>query len=422
MNNNWENIGIAPADILVPRPEYRENFCVVACDQFTSDPDYWEKTALLAGNSCSALHLIYPEIYLNNQPEERIGRINRNMQEYLDRDVFEEYPNSIIYVERTLSDGRVRKGLVLAADLEKYDYSPKSDSLIRATEGTIESRLPARIRIRQNAPLELPHIMLLIDDRKKTVIEPLAEARLTPVYDIPLMQGGGRVKGFLLDGDMQEKLFKAVSALADMTEYQAKYSLNSPAALLLYAVGDGNHSLASAKAYYEGLKKKLSPQEALGHPARYALVELVNLHDSSLVFEPIHRVLFNVKPDEILNRLEQFCGFGETGQYVEAVFNGQSRKLHFARPVHQLAVGTLQKFLDEIIKDCAGAELDYIHEEETVRSLAAKEGNIGFILSPMDKSELFKSVILDGPLPRKTFSMGSGRDKRYYLEARRIKP
>lgn len=422
MNNNWENIGIAPADILVPRPEYRENFCVVACDQFTSDPDYWEKTALLAGNSCSALHLIYPEIYLNNQPEERIGRINRNMQEYLDRDVFEEYPNSIIYVERTLSDGRVRKGLVLAADLEKYDYSPKSDSLIRATEGTIESRLPARIRIRQNAPLELPHIMLLIDDRKKTVIEPLAEARLTPVYDIPLMQGGGRVKGFLLDGDMQEKLFKAVSALADMTEYQAKYSLNRPAALLLYAVGDGNHSLASAKAYYEGLKKKLSPQEALGHPARYALVELVNLHDSSLVFEPIHRVLFNVKPDEILNRLEQFCGFGETGQYVEAVFNGQSRKLHFARPVHQLAVGTLQKFLDEIIKDCAGAELDYIHEEETVRSLAAKEGNMGFILSPMGKSELFKSVILDGPLPRKTFSMGSGRDKRYYLEARRIKP
>ena len=264
--------------------------------------------------------------------------------------------------------------------------------------------------------------MLLIDDRKKTVIEPLAEARLTPVYDIPLMQGGGRVKGFLLDSDMQEKLFKAVSALADMTEYQAKYSLNSPAALLLYAVGDGNHSLASAKAYYEGLKKKLSPQEALGHPARYALVELVNLHDSSLVFEPIHRVLFNVKPDEILNRLEQFCGFGETGQYVEAVFNGQSRKLHFARPVHQLAVGTLQKFLDEIIKDCAGAELDYIHEEETVRSLAAKEGNMGFILSPMGKSELFKSVILDGPLPRKTFSMGSGRDKRYYLEARRIKP
>lgn len=198
MNINWDNIGIAPADILLPRPEYRDNFCVVACDQFTSDSAYWEETERLVGQSCSALRLIYPEIYLNDRPQERIEEINRNMRAYLEQGVFEEYPQAIIYVERMLNDGRVRKGLVLAADLEQYDYSPSSASLIRATEGTIESRLPARIRIRENAPLELPHIMLLIDDRDKTVIEPLALEGLKPVYDINLMQGGGRVKGLSL--------------------------------------------------------------------------------------------------------------------------------------------------------------------------------------------------------------------------------
>ena len=187
MNSNWNQIGISPADILLPRPEYRENFCVVACDQFTSEPAYWEETESIVGSGYSALRLIYPEIYLNERPEERINEINRNMREYLEQGVFQEYSNSIIYVERTLMDGRLRKGLVLAVDLEKYDYSPQSSSLIRATEGTIESRLPARIRIRRNAPLELPHIMLLIDDREQTVIEPLAEEDLTPVYDMPLM-------------------------------------------------------------------------------------------------------------------------------------------------------------------------------------------------------------------------------------------
>ena len=419
MNSNWNQIGISPADILLPRPEYRENFCVVACDQFTSEPAYWEETESIVGGGYSALRLIYPEIYLNERPEERINEINRNMREYLEQGVFQEYSNSIIYVERTLMDGRLRKGLVLAVDLEKYDYSPQSSSLIRATEGTIESRLPARIRIRRNAPLELPHIMLLIDDREQTVIEPLAEEGLTPVYDMPLMQNGGRVKGFLLD---EERVFNALSALASPDKQQAKYSLKEPAPLLLYAVGDGNHSLASAKSYWEGLKKTISPEEAKNHPARYALVELVNLHDSSLVFEPIHRVLFNVQPEKILKALEECCGFASEGQGVEIVFNGQSRFVHFARPAHQLSVGTLQKFLDGVLEEFAGARLDYIHEEETVRDLAAREGNMGFILSPMSKNELFKAVILDGPLPRKTFSMGSGRDKRYYLEARRIKP
>lgn len=422
MNSNWNQIGISPADILLPRPEYRENFCVVACDQFTSEPAYWEETESIVGSGYSALRLIYPEIYLNERPEERINEINRNMREYLEQGVFQEYSNSIIYVERTLMDGRLRKGLVLAVDLEKYDYSPQSSSLIRATEGTIESRLPARIRIRQNAPLELPHIMLLIDDREQTVIEPLAEEGLTPVYDMPLMQNGGRVKGFLLDEENQERVFNALSALASPDKQQAKYSLKEPAPLLLYAVGDGNHSLASAKSYWEGLKKSISPEEAKNHPARYALVELVNLHDSSLVFEPIHRVLFNVQPEKILKALEERCGFASEGQGVEIVFNGQSRFVHFARPAHQLSVGTLQKFLDGVLEKFVGARLDYIHEEETVRDLAAREGNMGFILSSMSKNELFKAVILDGPLPRKTFSMGSGRDKRYYLEARRIKP
>lgn len=422
MNKEWEELGICPADILIPAARFRENFCVVACDQFTSDHTYWEETQRLTCGSYSSLNLIYPEIYLNDEPERRIQEINRNMREYLNAGVFDVYGNSIIYTQRILSDGKVRSGLVMAVDLEKYDYSHGSGSLIRATEGTIESRLPARIKIRENAPLELPHIMLLLDDIDNTVIKPISGEPSSLIYDIPLMQGGGRVKGFLLNEDEKERIRKALTALADKSAFKHRYGLTEDKPLLLYAVGDGNHSLATAKACWERIKPDLSQSERENHPARFALAELVNLHDPSLVFEPIHRVLFNVSPEKVFRDLEKFCGFGEKGQPVEVIFNGQSHKLCMANPCHQLGVGTLQKFLDEVLFKEKQAELDYIHEEDTVRKLGGMPGNIGFILSPMSKNDLFKSVIIDGPLPRKTFSMGSGRDKRYYLEARRIKP
>lgn len=422
MNNEWEELGIRPADILVPAVRCRENFCVVACDQFTSDQTYWKETEKLTYGSYSALKLIYPEIYLNDEPERRIEEINRNMREYLNAGVFDAYNDSIIYAQRILSGGKVRHGLVLAVDLEKYDYSPGSGSLIRATEGTIESRLPARIKIRENAPLELPHIMLLLDDIDNTVIQPVSAEASKLIYDIPLMQGGGRVKGFLLNDNEKERIREALTALADKNAFKSRYGLKEDKPLLLYAVGDGNHSLATAKACWEHIKPGLSKSERENHPARFALAELVNLHDSSLVFEPIHRVLFNISPEKIFHDLETFCGFSEKGQAVELVFNGRAHKVHLARPRHQLGVGTLQKFLDEVLLNEKQAELDYIHEEETVRELGSRKGNIGFILSPMSKNDLFKSVIIDGPLPRKTFSMGSGKDKRYYLEARRIKP
>ena len=427
MNQTFENLGLRPADILLPKPGTdMHKWAVVACDQFTSQPEYWAEADRIAGDAPSALRLILPESQLNDPDvEDHINGINKAMADYLARDIFTTHPDSIIYIERTQSDGAVRKGLVAAVDLEKYDYTPGSGSLIRATEGTVLERIPPRVRVRKDAPIELPHVMLLIDDPKKTCIEPIraASGSMEKVYDFELMMKGGHLRGWKLSQEQMEALAGALANLASDDAMREKYGV-SGVPPLVFAVGDGNHSLATAKTCYENLKK-VTPQDQWDSlPARYALVEIENLHDESLRFEAIHRVVFGVDPEKLLAAFKEFYptardsqGVGHTIAYTWA---GGSGYLNVPNPRVQLAVGTLQNFLDAYLKE-NGGEVDYIHGDKVTDELGAKPGNIGFKLPAMGKDQLFKTVIADGVLPRKTFSMGHAEDKRYYVEGRKIK-
>ena len=411
------------ADILLPDFNKVDGtrYAVIACDQHTSEPEYWEEADRIAGDSPSTLRLILPEVYLS-ETERRIPEINETMQEYCDG-VLLENKDSIIYLERTLAGGGVRRGLVGCIDLEDYEYTRGAESLIRATEGTVLDRIPPRVAVRRGACLEIPHVMILIDDADKTVIEPIWKSKgsLEVAYSFPLMQGGGKVEGRFLGEEEKGALNEALSRLATKEEMKRKYGEEySP---LLFAVGDGNHSLASAKAAYEEIKAKLG-KKAENHPARYALVEIVNLHDDSLKFQPIYRVMFGVNPDEVTEALSKYAAAlsGEAeSQRVEYVTKRGSGMIEIDKPVQQLTVGTLQDFIDGYLKTHKGAEVDYIHGIETTKSLAKRDDAIGFIFDGMEKNQLFKTVICDGALPRKTFSMGHAEDKRYYLEARRIK-
>jgi uncharacterized protein (DUF1015 family) len=425
MNDKFKKTGFLPADILLPRDCDMKKWSVVACDQYTSEPEYWDEVERFVGSEPSTFHLILPEACLKSEDvAARIDSINTNMQNYLDNNVFQELRDSFVLIERTLANGSVRLGLIGAVDLEAYDYNKGAASLIRATEGTVLDRIPPRVRVRQGAALELPHVMLLIDDIQRTVLEPLAEqkASLEPLYDFELMQGGGHIKGFCVSGDAKTGVANALSALAQPETFSEKYGV-SEKPVLLFAVGDGNHSLATAKECWERVKKNL-PEGQTEHPARYALAEIVNIHDASLDFEPIHRVVFGVEPKKLLDGFfafykNSFKGEG-AGHRIEYVFDGENGVLTVPNPESGLAVGTLQNFLDSYIKENSGS-VDYIHGAEVVKSLGEKSGNIGFLLPAMGKSELFKTVITDGVLPRKTFSMGHACDKRFYLEARKIK-
>jgi len=412
------------ADILLP--DFNVNdpaaWAVVACDQFTSEPEYWEDVAKLVGEAPSTLNMILPEVYLA-QTQERLVKINATMKEYL-KSVLKEHSESMIYVERVQSDGSTRRGVLLAVDLEKYDYTKGASSLIRATEATVIERIPPRVAVRRGAAVELPHVMMLIDDPEKTVIEPLTEKNdLDVAYDFELMLGGGHIKGSFIDADEQKRISEALTALISpekMTERYGKEGL----APLLFAVGDGNHSLASAKAAYEEVKAKIGVHKASDHPSRYALCEVVNIHDEALKFEPIYRVMFGVDPVDVLSKLAEYagalCGDAEaqTVKYIYGV--DKEGSITFEKPVQQLTVGTLQTFIDDYLKAHKGASVDYIHGESSVDALSRKEGAIGFIFDGMAKDQLFKTVIFDGALPRKTFSMGHAVDKRYYLECRQI--
>ncbi len=404
-------IGFIPCDILLPKTKDFTKWSVVACDQYTSQPDYWEKVKETAGEELSTLNMIYPEIYLNEENgEKRIENINNTMKNYLDSGVFEEIKNSFIYVERTVAGGKVRKGLVGAIDLEMYDYEKDSKAFVRATEGTVKERIPPRVKIRKNAPLELPHIMLLIDDEKDLVFGSIEKGE--KVYDFDLMMESGNVKGFKVAPT--DKIADAFSTLKDAQDKDNT---------LLFAVGDGNHSLATAKECWNLIKANLSEDEAKTHPARYALVEVVNIHDSSLEFEPIHRIVFNVNADEMLNELMKFyptANFEAGSQQFDIVINGISKTIYIKEPQFELAVGSLQNFLDAFVKEHKEAEIDYIHGDDVTIDLSKKENSVGFILSSMEKGDLFKSVRADGALPRKTFSMGEAFEKRFYLECRKI--
>lgn len=410
------------ADILIPKNAIDiKKWSVVACDQYTSEPEYWEEVNNIVGDSPSTLSLILPELYLEDSDvSERIDCIHASMDDYLAEGIFDEYKDAMIYVERVQSNGIVRKGIIGAIDLEKYDFSKGSTSEVRATEATVIERIPPRIKVRQGAPLELPHIMILIDDPDFTVIEPAGESKLTKLYDTKLMQGGGSICGYLLDKDAQDKINDALCALGDADAFNKKYNLeNSP--VLLYAMGDGNHSLATAKEFYEQLKKANPDKDLSNHPARYALAEIVNLHSDALEFEAIHRLVYDVDCAKLVSELTDALALSdnESEQYFTYTCAGEEKKFFIGNTSSNLAVGSLQNFLDAYIKK-NGGKIDYIHGTDTVKSLAEKHSGIAFILPDMNKSQLFPTVIKDGALPRKTFSMGHAADKRYYIEARKI--
>ena len=302
MNKKFEKLGFYPADILLPKDTDMTKWAVVACDQFTSQPEYWQAVEDTVGEAPSTLRLILPEAKLNGPDvDSDIAAINSAMKRYLDADVFRTLPESLIYIERTQSDGKIRHGLIGMVDLDQYDFTPGSGALIRATEGTVLSRIPPRVKVRQDAPIELPHVMLLIDDPDKTVIEPLTAAsdEMEKLYDFGLQQGGGHLTGWKLTDGQMDGVAAALTGLCADSEMQKKYGM-SGVAPLLFAVGDGNHSLATAKQCYENLKKVTPDSEWATLPARYALVEVVNNHDDALGFEPIHRVMFGVEPAEYM--------------------------------------------------------------------------------------------------------------------------
>ncbi len=412
------------ADILLPDFNVTDGtkWAALACDQYTSEPEYWKEAKKVVGDAPSTLNITLQEVYLS-ETEERIPEINGRMKEYLGS-FLNNNPDSIIYLERKQSDGRIRHGIIGMIDLEAYDYKKGSSSMIRATEGTVLSRIPPRVKIRRDAVLEAPHVLLLIDDPKKTVIEPLYENKkgLSKAYEFDLMLKGGHVSGYFADENEKNRIFASLDLLASNENMKSRYGKDGLAPLL-FAVGDGNHSLATAKACYEELKEKIGAEEALAHPSRYALCEIVNLHDEALSFEPIYRVVFGADPyalmDEFKKYAEALSGEGNT-QKVTAVIGSTDEEIVIPHPEAQLTVGTLQAFLDEYVKLHPDVEVDYIHGVESLRTLAKKENAIGFLFDGMEKDELFKTVIFDGALPRKTFSMGHADDKRYYLECRKI--
>jgi hypothetical protein len=441
----YPSLCLGVPEILLPKPPADlQKWAVIACDQYTSEPEYWARVEELVGEAPSSLNLIFPEIYLSApDPEARIARIRETMNRLTAQDFFDA-AEGFVYVERR-TGSRTRKGLVVCLDLEAYDFHRGATSLIRATEGTILERIPARLKIREGAPIEIPHIMVLIDDPDDKVLGPLARLKESgaPLYDFELMLGSGRLAGFRVPrGPFEESIITALARLAEPEAFVAKYDLAEGTPVLLYARGDGNHALATAKTIWEKTKAAAADRAAvLASPLRHALVEIVNLHDPALVFEPIHRVLFDVAPGrnvvEEANayfgghcRYIQSCSLNVMGEEVDDQ-EGRPHKigivtadgcgiLEVAAEGSNLPVGMIQIFLDAFMKSRGAREIDYVHGAAAVESLGGKARNVGLYLPAMPKSGLFKTVILDGALPRKTFSMGEAWEKRFYMEARRL--
>lgn len=441
---NFAKLALDVPEILLPRSGVDlTRWAVIACDQYTSEPEYWDAVDQLVGEQPSTLRLIFPEVYLEGKGgDQRIAAINAAMDNYLDDGVLETQPTGFILVDRQTSHVPSRKGLIVALDLEAYDYRPGSKTMIRATEGTIVDRLPPRIRVREKAALELPHIMVLIDDPGQTVIEPLFDAELKPVYNFELMQDGGHLKGWhVIQKELLSQISNALEKLADLDRFQQRYEVDDED-VMLYAMGDGNHSFATAKAIWEQLKKDAAdPADVMSHPARYALVELVNVHDPGLEFEAIFRVVFNVDVKDLLNSAEDYyrdqnipcqvdiCNSLEEANAAAAEFDGHAIPfvtssgygvLKVFNPSLTLEVATLQNFLDAYLEDHSEARIDYIHGQEAVTRLGGQQDNIGFYLPSISKHDLFRTIVRDGALPRKTFSMGEADEKRFYMEARKI--
>ncbi len=405
------------AELLIPREELLEDWAVIACDQFTSQPEYWHSVRARVGEKPSAYHLVFPEAELGGDEQGRIASIQANMEDCLSGDIFRRFPASFVYVERTLRDGGIRRGIVGVIDLERYDYRRDADSAVRATEQTVVERIPPRVNIRRGANMELSHVMLLMDDASGRVLDSLEEKKekLRTLYRFPLMQGGGTIVGRLVEGEDAAAL---ELVLAEYETEAAERLAVSGRAPLLYAVGDGNHSLAAAKACWEERKAADPSLKGSVHPARYAMVELQNIRDASQKFEPIHRLLTDVSVEKLMRELPGICAPG--GCPVEWRTGESSGTVLLDCASGALPVAVLQAFLDRFLREYGG-KIDYIHGAETAVSLAGEKGGLAFLMPEISKEDFFRGIAAGGVLPRKTFSMGHAEEKRYYLEAREIR-
>lgn len=426
-----KNACFSPAHILLPAENIPlEQWGCVACDQFTSDSAYWEKAAQAAAGGPSALNLILPEVYLEeNDVPARIAKIHETMDNYR-RSVLTRAVDGFVYVERTEQSGRVRQGLVGKIDLEAYSYARGDRRAIRPSEKTVEERIPPRVAVRRGASLETPHVMMLADDPGCTLIEPIGaqKDRLRKVYEGELMLGGGHIAGWAVeDPALLEQIENAVLALGSQEAFDAKYPQVKGGKPLTLAVGDGNHSLASAKAYWEELKLTLTPEQREHHPARYCLAEVCNVHSDAIEIEPIHRVLFNVDCGAVLlalitwsdSNMAGICFGNAKQQPFQLAGPHITNVLSFEDPVAPLTVGTIDEFIEHFLARHKEARVDYVHDEPAVRALT-RQGGVAFLLPPFEKSDLFKGIVMGGVLPRKTFSMGHAEEKRYYIECRKI--
>lgn len=404
------------ANILLPA-EWVDaaTWAVVACDQYTSQPEYWRQVEAIVGEKPSALNIIYPEVYLD-EGDGRIENIHRTMAQYLwDGVLMERVHQGFVLVARKVSSG-TRLGLVGALDLEQYDFKPGTSSLVRATEGTIQSRIPPRVRIRNHGLMESPHVMVLIDDPLEQLIEPLYQRRgqFPKLYDTDLMLNGGHLSGFAIEGQETCALERQIRALEQASNG------------FFMAVGDGNHSLATAKACWEQIRETLSEGDREDHPARFALVEVVNLHSPALIFEPIHRVLFGVEPERVAAAFKadlQDSGIGwENGNDIVFIHGNEPVSLALSGANGRLPVDVLQNFLDRYLSEHPSVKIDYVHGANDLRKMSEQAGVCGILLGAIDKNMLFPAIAAGGVLPRKTFSMGEAYEKRYYMECRRIEP
>lgn len=411
-----------PGDILLPKNVDMSLWSVIACDQYTSAPEYWDDADKKVGHAPSTLRLILPEAYLETKDtESETEKINRTMEKYLAESVFKTIENSYIYVERELTVGETRRGLVGLIDLEAYDYRADSVSPVHATEGTVESRLPPRVKIREHAALELPHIVVFIDDPENKVFGSVAQGE--KLYEFDLMDGGGHITGTRVCGELAEKVQSELTKLAEPAYLEERYALKGKAPVII-AMGDGNHSLATARLCWEKIREKLTPAERENHPARYGLAELVNIHDSSIAFEPIHRVLFETDADSYFDEARSYfksvCKAGSTAHKITLACEGKTEELTVTGQTIGNLIAVSQKFCLEYLK-AHGGKLDYIHDDDTALEMANRSNCAGLLLPAMDKNELFPSIMDSGVFPAKSFSIGPSRDKRYYLECRKIK-
>ena len=420
-----------PAHILLPREDIPlEKWGCVACDQFTSDRAYWERADAAVGSCPSTLRLILPEVFLGDKDTaQRVERIHAAMDAY-SRDVLTRAVDGFVYVERTEQSGRVRQGLVGKIDLEAYSYEKGSRPAIRPSERTVTERIPPRMTVRRGAALETPHVMMLADDPGCTLIEPVAahKAELPKVYEGELMLGGGHIAGWAVeDPALIAQIEHALDVLGSQEEFDKKYPDATRRDPLTLAVGDGNHSLATAKACWEELKKTLTPEQAENHPARWCLAEVCNVHSPAIEIEPIHRVLFNVDCATVLlslitwsdSNMAGCCFGGSKKQPFTLAGPHMANVLSFEDPTAPLTVGTIDEFIEYYLEHHREARVDYVHDEPAVRALC-KKGAVAFLMPPFAKSDLFKGVVMGGVLPRKTFSMGHAEEKRYYIECRKI--